>query len=224
LVIRTLVLLGPRRQADLAELARVSQPRVSQICADLIRDGLLAPRMLGVLDWQALVDRWLRDYPGPGGVTTHWYGLGALSDQVAAVIECLARIRGGSRRAPRVSGELAADLISPWGRPASAVVYAANGADLSAARLAPCPAAEATLRLTVPQDPGVWAMPAQSRPSGELLLSVADPLQVLYDLRQAPGDAAQTADRLRADLHEVVAGWRAASDASPMSPTEVRAP
>lgn len=156
-----------------------------------------------VADWPRLLHHWRASYPGPGGIATHWYGLDALSDQVDTTLAVLSSPGHsspghGPDRPARVSGDVAADVLAPWGRPRRAVVYTARGADLGTAGLTPCAAAEATLTLLVPEDPGVLQEIGRvSRfPGSEAARwPLADPLQILLDLVTGPSvDADQMAD------------------------------
>lgn len=206
-VVRVLVLLGTHTQKQVAALVGLSQPRISQIYRALARDGLVSANGRQVLDWNGLVDHWLTSYPGPGGVTTYWFGLAPVGEQAHAVVQYLKRDGQGAEQV-LVSGDAAADLLTPWGRPATAVVYARAGADLRDLRLTPCPAAEATVSLTVPQDPGVWLIPPPWRPWSAAAQPLADPLQILHDLgRSRAVDADQTVERLRAEFRVRAQQW-----------------
>lgn len=211
-IVKTLLLLGGRTQQELARWASVSQPRVSQVLKrlaerDLVRlspdqDGTTPRRTWTVVDWDRLLRHWTSGYPGPGGVTTYWYGLDAPVRQVRAALGVL----GG---AVLVSGDVAADAIAPWARPAHATLYTDAGADLSAADLTPSPAADSTLALTVPGETGLWpfadhwwrVVHRDPAPGG---LPLADPLQVLHDVHRSPSvDADQAVDALTARIHEL---------------------
>lgn len=225
-VIRTLLLLGPMTQTRLAEVARVSQPRVWQILASLERDGLVSRNPPRVLDWDRLLDHWLSRYPGPEGVQTHWFGVAPPGQQARAVTR-LFREQDSDPHGGEVlvSGDSAADQVTPWGRPGHSVVYTRQGADLHDARLTPCRAQDATLTLVVPRDPGIWTLPDlwwnglgwRSRFPD---IPLADPLQILADLlRSRTMDADQTAAHLRGTLRQQVQTAAGPSD-SPGSPSD----
>jgi hypothetical protein len=209
-VIRALLLLGPLSQTQLAALADVSQPRVSQILAGLDAGHLIRRRPMRVNDWDRLLDHWLAHYPGPGGVQTHWHGLAPPGEQTRTVITLLDRHHHARDGELLVSGEVAADHLTPWGRTRRSVVYARHGEDLREAKLTPCLAQEATLTLAVPRDPGIWALAAQwwaapGRKPQPASISLADPLQILTDVYRSPTvDADQTAQRLRHRLRQEV--------------------
>lgn len=165
-------------------------------------------------DWDRLLGHWLDRYPGPGGVQTHWNGLAPLSEQTHAACELLSRHHQAGSGAVLVSGEVAADHLTPWGRPVRSIVYTQRGEDLRKIRLTPCLPEEATMTLIVPQDPAVWlfasrwwATPGRKpQPPG---LPLADPLQILADLRSSPTiDTDQTAQRLRHRLGQEVRATR----------------
>jgi hypothetical protein len=178
-VVRLLIRRPGATQVALAEAAGVSQPRVSQVLAPLVEQGLVARSATGwaVRDFDGLVAHWLDTYPGPGGITTYWHGLDPPRRQVEAVLRSK-RLGIG----PVVSGDVAADLLAPWRNPSRAVVYARGGADLSKAGLTAAGHEEATLELIVPRDPGIL-----SANTGDAALPLADPLQILWDVRRLPG-------------------------------------
>lgn len=224
-------------QAQLAELAGVTQARVSQVLKELITTGLVSrsqgqgPRY-AVLDWDGVLRRWLAHYPGPGGISTYWYGLDGPVEQAKAVVAFLRQeavrpptegLRSSRDAVPParrqsldpvavVSGDVAADQVAPWRRPQRAMVYAHRGADLAGLGLTPTSERDATLVLTVPRDPGVWPARADadvwSWPETPDL-PLADPLQILWDVRRSPGpDRDQAADRLLAALRALASRKR----------------
>jgi hypothetical protein len=226
-IVKALLLLAGRTQSEIARQAGVSQPRVSQVLKglrelSLVRatsppgagDGSGGHRLWEVTDWGALLRHWLDQYPGPGGVTTYWLGLEPLAAQARAVVAVLGEADDDAR--PLVSGDVAADLVAPWARPARTTVYARHGADLGAAGLTPSPGPDATLALVVPEDAGVWLAPERfwnragldPAPGG---LPLADPLQVLDDVRRSPSvDADQAAETLLRRIEELHARAAAA--------------
>jgi len=198
-LVRLLLQRPARQQHELALAAGISQPRVSQVLTILSRLALVVRDDQGwrVRDVDGIVDWWLDRYRGPGGVTTYWYGLDPPREQARRALEALRGPAG--RTAALVSGDVAADVIAPWRSPARVVLHARQGADLTRAGLTPAGADEATVELTVPDDPGIWVA-AASEPS-DTDLPLADPLQVLWDVRRSAGaDSAEAVDRLRAVL------------------------
>lgn len=198
-VIRRLLERPAGTQGMLAGLAGVSQPRVAQTLGVLADRGLVRRKQSGwaVSNIDGLLETWLSTYPGPGGITTYWYGLESPREQCFSALEMIGRQAGPGTAV--VSGDVAADLVAPWRIPARAVIYAREGYDLSALGLTPSGAQEATLEFIVPRDPGVW--PAQGLDEGDVgahmgASPLADSLQIFWDLRRAPGpDAIEAADR-----------------------------
>ena len=214
-VIRSILLLGEATQSEIAARAGVSQPRVSQVLkslsgAHIVR--LATDRKQGepsaadksahrtsweVASWTELLRKWEREYPGPGGVATHWYGLDSPLQQAERVAKAL--LNEGKPKPSEamdtcsllVSGDVAADLAAPWAKPVRATLYARSGVDLTSMDLSPCPAEDATLSLVTPQDTGIWRlaktvwtdMEMNPSPRG---LHLADPLQILYDVGRSP--------------------------------------
>lgn len=208
------------RQGNLATRARITQARASQVLRELGERGLVTRRgaagavVFAVEDWDALLEHWLSTYPGPGGLSSYWYGLQELEEQAT---EAGVVLRASSARRVAVdgqafddrpvvlSGDLAADVLAPWRRPQRVVLYAPTGADLGEAGLQAAEPDEATLELVVPRDHTVWRVEDLGDPPVHPAsrLPLADPLQVLWDVRRAPGpDADQAATRLTDALRQ----------------------
>ncbi|MEO3818264.1 winged helix-turn-helix transcriptional regulator [Plantactinospora sp. B24E8] len=181
-------------QRQLAELAGISQPRVSQTLRMLTDHGLVERDAAGwrVRDFDEATRWWLAEYPGPGGLRTFWYGLDSPVSQARAVIELADPATGWPdsahiRPSAVVSGDVAADFIAPWRNPGRAIVYTRAGLDLAAAGFVPALQEDSTLEYVIPEDPGVWppAVTDLGPPAGSLPL--ADPMQILWDMCRVPG-------------------------------------
>jgi len=141
-------------------------------------------------------DRFLAEYPGPRGLTTHW----AAADDVATQldrVERVAREQGGAL--PAVSGDFAADFYAPWRRPGHVVAYVTAQHPLQEHGFATVRSGEATLELRTPRDPTILAM-SREWPSTRDGASrrYADPLITASDLRGSPGgDVDSAIDQLR---------------------------
>lgn len=228
-VVRRLLDQPVATQKVLAALSHVSQPRVSQVLDALVDRQLVARRGRGwvICDFDRLLRWWLDNYPGPGGISTYWYGVGSPRDQAQAALRLLATVVDATPAAHRqkapedtpvgvLSGDVAADLLAPWRIPTRAVIYARTGADLTDIELTPVTAQDATLELIVPQDPGVWPSasshpPGPAGPGGDAVRAaqdepstpIADPLQVLWDVLRTPGsDSSEAAAHLWRTLRE----------------------
>lgn len=205
-VVRRLVEAAPLTQGQLATAAGVRQPQVSKVLAGFQDDGLVVRTAQG---WQAadrdrLLQVWLDRYPGAGGLTSHWYALDPLPDQLARTVHA----HRGRRLV--LSGDLAADRMAAWRIPGRIHLYTTEPADLREHGFVLSGDEEATLVLTAPQDPGVfvsraaegferadpdvWAV--MDTAAGQVEL--ADPLQILVDVASAQGpDAAEAAAVVR---------------------------
>jgi hypothetical protein len=189
---------GGATQEEIAQFARVSQVAVSKAISRLSDLGLVARGTHGweVSDRVGAMSWWLANYPGPGGIETHWYGLEAIAEQAWRAYRAL----DAQRSRPVVSGDVAADLVAPWRTPRRAVLYAERGADLAQVGLTPTDADNATLALVLPQDHAVWPVStvALIAMPGHGDIGRANAFQVLYDLSRSPGP----------DAGEALQAWR----------------
>lgn len=176
-------------QTILAGEVGISQPAVSQA---LSRLGASVERTSG--GWRArdrslMWDAFLSEYPGPGGITSYWYGLESVNQQAADAIESA---RTSSIDA-LLSGDSAVDLLSPWRIPVRGVVYARSALDLRRHAFAESAPERATMEVVVPADSSLWAT-ASSWPPKETV----DPLIAAWDLLHSGGpDARESAERLK---------------------------
>src|SRR5680860_147178 len=217
-IARVLLAAGslPLPQSAAAQLLGTSQATVSRAIATMEREGLVHTALSTDVrrisaDWDGLLDWWLQHYPGPGGTDSYWYSLDDLRTQARKAVAELERTSPTAE--PVLSGDLAADYVAPWRRPASVTLYVRNSTPLDHAGFVSVASPEgATLIVRAPKDPGVW-MPAQWVLEEQTRLLLADPLQVLHDLMHAAGpDAAEAAahmrSKLRTDLREMWAKSR----------------
>ena len=189
-VARRLLAGPPSTQDAMARRCGLSQSKVSRALARLRTDDLTVrtPQGWAPADWDALADWWLAHYPGPGGVTSYWTSVDSPTVQAA---EALSALNATDPTNAALSGDVAADLLAPWRRPSSSVVYVRTGRSLPG--MVPVGAQDgATLAVCAPADPGLW-LPAPWRVGGYRL---ADPLQVVHDLSSGT-DRTEAATRLR---------------------------
>lgn len=182
-------------QKALAHEAHVSQPRVSQVLAELRRHQLLdADGQLPSASRDTLIRYWLDRYPGPGGITTRWYSPQPLADATAAAAKAAETAGAG----PALSSDLAADQLAPWGRPSRARLYVRRMVNLADAGLVRTPDDEATtLELVVADDPTAWQANPDTATVAGRPVELAEPLQVAWDVANTGNiDAAQKADRI----------------------------
>ncbi|WBB47445.1 helix-turn-helix domain-containing protein [Verrucosispora sp. WMMA2044] len=191
-LVRRLIQRPYATQQELAVLVGVSQPRISQALAALTDKDLVRRTPSGwvVRDLDEAIRWWLSTYPGPGGISTYWYNLAPVVEQARAIVEMAAQTDAAG---VVVSGDVAADIIAPWRAPTRAIIYARDGVNLADAGFVPAGGEEATLELTVPSDPGLCPPSGQAAPG----LPLADPLQILWDVRRSPGpDNEEAAQRV----------------------------
>ncbi len=204
-VARRLLAGPPSTQDHLGRRSAVSQPKVSRVLARMRADGLVVrtPQGWAPADWDRLTDWWLAAYPGPGGVASYWTSVAPPAVQAAETLSCLNATDPDNGV---LSGDVAADVLAPWRRPSSSVVYVRTGMRVPGLVPVSTPD-EATLTVCAPADPGL-RLPRPWQAGGQRL---ADPLQVLYDLT-AGSDRADAATRLRHALRTIhLARWQAAT-------------
>ncbi|WP_146070184.1 hypothetical protein [Cryobacterium sp. Y29] len=192
-IMRAYLLDGePRSQVELAKETGVTQSAVSKSNSAL--GGLIVRSASGwrATDRLALWEMFMAEYAGPGGITTHWYGLDAVTDQSNAVVAA-----GASAGVQvLVSGDSAADQLAPWRVPARAVIYATSGIALSKLGFAQTTDAPATLTCTVPADQTIWATAASC--SQRTTTPTVDPVIAAWDVRRTGGpDADEAVQRIR---------------------------
>ncbi len=180
----------------LAGQAGVSQPRASQVLHHLLELGLVDSSGRG--RWkphrEALPDRFLSEYPGPGGSAQSCYSLDSLLEVA---------VRAGSLAAPDrpvvVSADVGPDLIVPWRRPSVLILYTRRVLDPASLGLTSAHGSEdANVIVRLPDDLSVFPSPALLGRAGGSELPLADPLQQVWDLQDLGGaDRAESAGRLR---------------------------
>jgi len=194
-VIRWLIVHGEITSlGELAVKAGVTQPRISQVGAQLERlDLVTRTRRRWQADREQLLDIFLKEYPGPGGSEAYLYSLDDPLDW------CLSLADRIPRPSMAVSADVAADLLVPWRRPTVVVVYTETPIDLERG-LGASPAhgrGDANVIHRVPDDRSVFAPEMEIDVQG-VGLPVVDPVQVLWELQALGGDdRMEQAEKLR---------------------------
>lgn len=188
------ILWGP---TELANIAQVSQPRASQVLAQLNSAGLTSRRESG---WHVnrpeLLDAFLRDYRGPGGTETCFYSFRSPTELAAQLVE----LRPTRRPTDiAISADVGPDLISPWRSPSQVVVYAQRSLNLKPLEMTEAEGrSDATLILRVPADNTVFRHHPLVGHIGLHEIPLADEIQMIWDLHDLGGDdRAQAAEQLR---------------------------
>jgi hypothetical protein len=178
----------------LAAQARVSQPRASQVLHDL-RDQKLVERA-GHGRWrpqrEALLDRFLAEYPGPGGSEQYFYTLDSPADAAVRAASML-----GHQVA--VSADVGPDLILAWRRPSEVILYARQLVDAAGLGLVEAQGwHDANVIVRMPGDGSVFPVPALVADVRGVEVGLADPTQMIWDLRDLGGaDRLEAAGKLR---------------------------
>lgn len=198
-VIRTLVTFSEGEEAGataLAAQAGVSQPRASQVLHQL--HDLKLIEKTGHGRWEphreALLDRFLAEYPGPKGSEQYCYSLDSPTEVA---------VRAGRGSTPRrpiaVSADVGPDLILPWRRPSLVVLYAKHVIDPSSLGLIDAQGRhDANVIVRMPDDHSVFPSHALTAGVQGNDVPLADPLQQIWDLQDLGGaDRLEAAGRLR---------------------------
>jgi DNA-binding transcriptional ArsR family regulator len=180
----------------LAAQVGVSQPRVSQVLHQL-RDLKLVERSPDGY-WkpcrEALLDRFLAEYPGPGGSEQYCYSL----DSPTAVA-----VRAGQVAEPQrpivTSADVGPDLIGHWRRPSLVILYAKHVIDPADLELVSAQGShDANVIVRMPDDRSVFPFHTLVAQFQDNDVPLADPLQQIWDLQELGGaDRLEAAGRLR---------------------------
>jgi hypothetical protein len=183
----------------LAARARVSQPRASQVLRQLASLGLV--ERTGSGRWRpdrgALLDRFLEEYPGPGGSQLYCYSLDAPAEVAVRVARAAV-----PRQRVAVSADVGPDLVVAWRQPAAVIVYAGHVIDTTALGLVEAQGShDANVLLRMPADRSVFPEPLLAADMRGVQVPLADPSQMIWDLQDLGGaDRLDAAGRLRAWL------------------------
>ena len=180
----------------LAAQAGISQPRVSQVLRHLndlelverTPDGYWNPRR------ELLLDRFLAEYPGPGGSEQYCYSL-----ESPAAVAIRAGQLAGPQRQIVISADVGPDLIVHWRRPSLVILYTKHVIDPADLRLVSAQGShDANVIVRMPGDRSIFpfrALVAQIQGND---VPLADPLQQIWDLQNLGGaDRLEAAGRLR---------------------------
>jgi hypothetical protein len=183
----------PRSQTTLAGECGVSQMSISKLLA---ADPALAGRTSGgwlAHDPTSLVERFLADYPGPGGLSEFWFSPRPVVEQ--------GEIASTTDVSVLLSGDTAADRLAPWRIPRRARVYCDHSLPLEEAGFGRTDPREASLHVTIPADRTIRATATAWYPDGRTV----DPLVAAWDLRSTGGaDSSEAVDRL---LSTAMTSW-----------------
>jgi hypothetical protein len=160
---------------------------------DVSGHGRWAPRR------EALLDRFLAEYPGPGGSEHYYY---TLDSPVDVAVRAGRESTQGQPIA--VSADVGPDLIVPWRRPSLVILYAKHAIDPADLGLTDAQGRhDGNVIIRAPEDRSVFPVPALSGQVQGNEVPLADPLQQIWDLQDLGGaDRIEAAGRLREWLLE----------------------
>lgn len=189
---------GPNEESGATALANqvgVSQPRTSQVLHRLLDLDLVTrtPQGRWLPDREALLDRFLSEYRGPGGSERYLYSL----DPPNEVAVCAAQHTEETSLA--VSADVGPDLLLAWRRPSVVILYARQLLDLDRLGLVDAQGRhDANVIVRTPDDVSVFPTPILIADMGGVEVPLADPTQQVWDLQDLGGaDRLEAAGRLR---------------------------
>lgn len=199
-IIRSLIRfpLGTNEEPGATALAKqvgVSQPRASQVLHKLLELDLItrSPEGRWLPDREALLDRFLSDYHGPGGSVRYLYSLGSPNE----VTPRAAQQTDGASLA--VSADVGPDLLLAWRRPSVVILYARQLLNLGRLALVDAQGRhDANVIIRTPDDASVFPTNLLIADMDGVDVPLADPTQQIWDLQDLGGaDRLEAAGKLR---------------------------
>lgn len=175
--------IGP---TELSHIARVTQPRASQVLSRLHAAGLVE-RVKGGwrADREALLDAFLNEYRGPGGLELYFYSLDTPTQATFEVVKHLAM----DEARVVVSADVGPDLIAPWRSPTTAIIYVDSAADTIDVGLVSAKSRDdANVVVCVPDDTSVFRLPTMEADMAGSPLPLSDETQMIWDLHNLGGN------------------------------------
>jgi len=200
-IIRTLIgfPLGTNEEPGATALANqvgVSQPRASQVLHRLLELNLVtrSPQGRWSPNREALLDRYLSEYRGPGG-SEHYLSSLDPPNEVAA----RAAKHVDDERSLAVSADVGPDLLLAWRRPSVVILYVRQLLDLDRLRLVDAQGRpDANVIIRIPDDVSMFPTDLLVAEMGDVDVPLADPTQQIWDLHELGGtDRLEAAGRLR---------------------------
>ena len=168
----------PLHQSEIAQLVGTSQQSVSAVCRKLGALVTATPDGMETREPQALLEHWLKEYPGAGGQQFGWYSLDPIVEQTLKAVQEAQLLDAR----PLVSGDVAADRLMPWKLPSRGRIYVNSPIDLADVGFVPAPLEEATLVTCVPSDPTLWRLTELGAFPVYDDAEIADPVLVYWDV------------------------------------------
>jgi DNA-binding transcriptional ArsR family regulator len=179
----------------LANQVGVSQPRASQVLRRLLDLDLVtrSPEGRWLPDREALLDRFLSEYRGPGGSERHLYSLDPPNVVAASAAQQT------DARSLAVSADVGSDLLLAWRRPSVVILYVRQLLDLDRLGLVEAQGRhDANVIVRAPDDASVFPTNLVVADLDGVDVPLADPTQQIWDLQDLGGaDRLEAAGRLR---------------------------
>lgn len=182
---------------ELAARANISQPGVSKVLKRLEREELIEhpSRFEWRVHREQILEQFLESYRGPRGEAEYFYSLDSPNDAAAKLFQTLDK-----HETVFVSGDVAADLLAPYRRPETLVVYRTSvWKKMRCDWVKASSRNDANIVVISSRDDSVFAVPRQ-RDFKQTTLVTVDATQVIWDLVNEGGD-----DRIEAA--EVLKQW-----------------
>jgi DNA-binding transcriptional ArsR family regulator len=190
--------LGTNEESGATALANqvgVSQPRASQVLHKLLDLDLVtrSPQGRWTPNREALVDRFLSEYRGPGGSDRYHYSLDSPNEVAARAAEQC------DKRSLAVSADVGPDLLLAWRRPSVVILYVRQFLDTNRLGLVDAQGQhDANVIVRTPDDASVFPTNVLVADVDGVDLPLADPTQQIWDLQDLGGaDRLEAAGRLR---------------------------
>ncbi len=199
-IIRALIAL-PRETEDpgataIARQVGVSQPRASQVLHRLLDLKLVTrtPQRRWSPDREALLDRFLSEYRGPGGSERDLYSLDPPNEVAARAAR-----QTSDPASLAVSADVGPDLLLGWRRPSVVILYTRQPPELDRLGLVDAQGRhDANVIIRIPDDASVFPTHPLVGEIGDVEVPLADPTQQIWDLQDLGGaDRLEAAGRLR---------------------------
>lgn len=179
----------------LANQVGVSQPRASQVLRRLLELDLVTrtPQGRWLPDREALLDRFLSEYRGPGGSERNLYSLDPPNEVAARAAQQT------EERSLAVSADVGPDLVLAWRRPSVVILYVRQLLDLDRLGLVDAQGRhDANVIVRNPDDVSVFPTHPLVADVDGVDVPLADPTQQVWDLHDLGGaDRLEAAGRLR---------------------------
>lgn len=179
----------------LANQVGVSQPRASQVLHRLFELDLVArtPQGRWLPDREALLDRFLSEYRGPGGSEHYLYSLDPPNEVAVRAAQQT------EEKSLAVSADVGPDLLLAWRRPSVVILYTRQLLDPDRLGLVDAQGRhDANVIVRSPDDVSVFSTHPLVADAGGVDVPLADPTQQVWDLQDLGGaDRLEAAGRLR---------------------------